>query len=572
MSTVPPIQAQVDGNVVFLGKPPSPQQAALINACEKEQVYGGAKRGGKTVGGSVKGIMMSVIFPGNKGYILRQNLTDLRESTLETFLRICPPELILDHNHTERRIMIKTAGVPSKIIYSGLSDETEEESSKGKEAGWVWIDEPGEVKQGSYLMYLSQLCWELPPCGCRNMDRKTKRCQQHPRNGPNCGCPEYVPGRQCPRHPLQGFPPFQAWLTTNPEAGWVEDRFRALIEAASEQRKVVSNGKQVFIRALPRDNPYLPPGWEQELRAGNTPEIWVKKYLDGVWGTVEGTVFKSFDERYHLISEASLPPDYLKLLTLIGCLDHASTGVTCFTVIGIDPDGNLIVLGSYYSTDEGAERRISEHSASIHRLCDTWAIRCGKMAPDYVGHNFGQWGCLDHFDYCLIDPSTQAKTQMQNNQLMSIQDLYWREGLPTLAAHNAIDAGVDLLQEYFHVKATHVHPFTNERPSPSIFIVREGNRSGIRELKGWKIVRNERNEPKYVGPDHWIDDVRYTAMSRPEPPRFTKKDILVMDTHSQKAIKSLLAFDKKFGAPSQSGQWFGGGTGTARTWFPERLQ
>jgi len=84
-----------------------------------------------------------------------------------------------------------------------------------------------------------------------------------------------------------------ALLTTNPEAGWVEDRFKELIEQATDQRKVVSNGKQVFVRSLPRDNPYLPPGWESELRDGNTPEIWVKKYLDGVWGSVEGQVFKS---------------------------------------------------------------------------------------------------------------------------------------------------------------------------------------------------------------------------------------------------------------------------------------
>lgn len=543
--------AQDTGNAIFLGKPPSFTQQAFVDACEKEQVFGGAKRGGKTVAGSIKAVMMSVLFPGNKGYILRQNLTDLRESTLETFLRICPPELILDHNHTERRILIKTAGAPSKVIYSGLSDETEEESSKGKEAGWVWIDEPGEVKQGSYLMYLSQLCWELPPCGCPQMDRRTRTCEQHPRN--------------------PGFPPFQAWLTTNPEAGWVEDRFRPLIEAASEQRKVVSNGKQVFIRSLPRDNIYLPPGWESELRDGGTPEIWVKKYLDGVWGSVEGQVFKSFDERVHLIHESDLPPDFLKTLMLIGCLDHASTGVTCFTVVGIDPDGNMFVLGSYYSTDEGKERRISEHSASIHRLCDYWA-RCKGMDEKYTGRNFGQWPSLDFFDYVLIDPSTQAKTQMQNNQLMSIQDLYYREGLPTLAAHNAIDAGVDLLQEYFHIKPTHVHPIINSHPSPSIFIVAEGNRAGIRELRGWKLVIGENGTRKYVGADHWIDDVRYTAMSRPEPPRFTRKDILVMDTHSQKAVKAMASFDKKFAAAAGTGQWFPGGGGNAATWFPERLQ
>jgi hypothetical protein len=535
-------------NAVFLGKPPSPTQQAFIDACEKEEVFGGSKRGGKTVAGSIKAVMMSVLFPGNKGYILRQDLTDLKESTLETFLRICPPELILDHNHTERRITLRTSGVPSKVIYSGLSDQSEEESSKGKEAGWIWIDEPSEIKQGTYLMYLSQLCWELPPCGCPAMDKWSKRCSQHPMN--------------------PGFPPFQAWLTTNPEAGWVEDRFRPLIEAASESRKVVSNGKQVFIRSLPRDNPYLPPGWEAELRQGNTPEIWVKKYLDGVWGSVEGQVYKSYDERYHCLSMAEIPPAYLHSLSLIGCLDHATTGITNFSVNGIDADGNIVALESYYQ----ANRRVSEHAADIKRLTTKWAILCGKCDERYPGKNFGQHPALDFFDYVLIDPSTQAKTQTTSNELTSIQDLYYREGIPTLAAHNTLEAGIDLMQEYLHVKPTHIHPFTNTRPSPSFFVIRDNNRDGIKELVGWKCVIGDKGVKKYVGPDHWLDCQRYIMMSRPEPPRFTRKDILHMDTHAQKATKAMLQFDAKFAAPAGAGQWFSGGSGTVNHWFSERLQ
>lgn len=545
------INAQVGDGFIAIGKPPSARQQDFINAAEKEQLFGGAKRGGKTVAGSLKAIMLSVLFPGNKGYILRQDLTDLRESTLETFLRICPPELILQHNHTEHWILIRTAGVPSRIVYSGLSDQTQEESSKGKEAGWIWIDEPSECKEATYLMYLAQLCWELPPCQCPYMDRGTKRCSQHPLNG--------------------GFPPFMALLTTNPEAGWVEDRFQSLIEQAGDHKPVVSNGKQVFIRSLPKDNLYLPPGWEEELRKGNTPEIWVKKYLDGVWGSVEGQVFKEVDERYHFVHERDIPPDYFKTLSLVGGLDHASTGVTSAGVVGIDSDGNLIVLGSYYSTDEGSERLISEHGKSIKLEFDYWAVRCKGMESTYTGKNFGQWPCLDFFEYTLIDPSTQAKTQMANNELCSIQDLYWRIGLPTLAGHNALTAGVDLLHEYFQVKPTHVHPWLNTRPSPSIRIIQERNRAGIKELRGWKLVRNDRNELKYVGADHWIDWVRYIAMSRPEPPRFTRKDILMMDTHAQKATKALLAFDKKFGGQPSPDQWFPGG-GNSATWFPERLQ
>lgn len=547
-STVPAPgpSVQVEGVSVNLGKPPTLQQDAFIQASEKEQVYGGAKRGGKTVAGSIKAVLLSVLFPGNKGYILRQDLTDLKESTLETFLRICPKELILDHNHTERRILIKTAGVPSKIIYSGLSDQTEEESSKGKEAGWIWIDEPSEIKVGTYLMYLSQLCWELPPCGCPAMDKRSRQCRAHPRNG--------------------GFPPFMALLTTNPEAGWVEDRFQSLIEKASDTRKIVSNGTQVFIRSLPKDNPYLPPGWENELRNGNTPEVWVQKYLDGRWGTVEGQVFKGYDERYHNIG---MPPaEYLRTLTLIGCLDHATTGTTCFSVDGIDYDGNIIALESYYDQN----KLVSEHAKEIKRLSDKWAMICKGMDEKYPGKNFGQHRAFDFFDYVLIDPSTQAKTQMQSNELCSVQDLYWRQGIPTLAAVNTLEPGIELMQEYIHIKPTHIHPFLNVRPSPTFFIIAANNRPGIKELIGWKCVIGDRGQKKYVGADHWLDTQRYIMMSRPEPPRFTRKDILHMDSHAQLAVKSMASFDKTFAKKVHEEQWFPGGNGNSKTWFPEVLQ
>lgn len=525
----------------------------LMNAVEKEQVFGGSKRGGKTVGGSQKAAMVSMTFPGNRGYILRQNLTDLRESTLETFFKIVPADLILDHHQTHRKILIKTSGVPSTIIYSGLSDESDEESSKGKEAGWLWIDEPSEIKLKTYLMYLSQLCWELPPCKCKFMDKVSLKCQMHPLNG--------------------GFPPFMAWLTTNPESGWVEDRFRPLIEAASETKPVVRGDNQIFIRSLPRDNVYLPPNWESDLRK-NAPESFVIKYLNGVWGAVEGQVFKEFDKDTHGIKKLSdIPKEYLASLKLIGCLDHATTGITCFAINGIDPHGNIISLASHYQED----RAVNVHAQAVKMLLDRICKLCSKPIDGYKGKNFGQYPALDFFEYVLIDPSTQAKTQTTGNELWSIQDLYWREGIPTLAAHNAITAGVDLMKQYIHPKPTHVHPFKLTADgkqvfgAPSWFVVLEENIEGVRELIGWKTTKNDKDELKYVGRDHWIDDQRYIIMSRPEPPQFTNNDLLAMDVHGRQAQKALSAFDKKFGHPETPGQWFPGGSGSSSTWFPERI-
>lgn len=530
-----------------LGKAPTGPQKVLMASAELEQLYGGAKRGGKTVGGSQKAVMLSTVFPGNRGYILRQNLTDLRESTLETFFKICPPELILSHHQTHRRIELKTAGVPSVIIYSGLSDETEEESSKGKEAGWLWVDEPSEIKEKTYLMYLSQLCWTLPPCKCPHMDHRDGTCKMHPLNN-------------------GGFPPFMAMLTTNPESGWVEDRYRSLIEAAGDMKPVVREHNRVFIRSLPKDNPYLPPNWEDQLRS-SAPATWVTKYLNGVWGAVEGQVYKEFDKDTHVLEE--LPPvEYLKTLKLIGCLDHATTGITCFCIDGVDPDGNIIALGSYYQEN----RLISEHARAIKMLCDTWVRRCGHPIDGYKGKVWGQHAAFDFFDYVLIDPSTQAKTQQQQHELVSNQDLYMREGIPTCAAINDLEPGISLFQEYIHPNPTHIHPWLQKYGSPRWFVYGPENREGIREMIGWKKTISDNGTVKYIGKDHWLDDQRYIVKSRPEPPKFSARDVAAMDTHGRMMQKSMAKFDAKFGKDPSGAQWFPGGGGNSVTWWPERVQ
>jgi hypothetical protein len=450
-------------------------------------------------------------------------LTDLRESTLETFFKICPKELILDHHQTFRKILIKTRKEPSTIIYSGLSDETEEESSKGKECGWFWIDEPSEVKLSPYLMYLAQLCWQLP-------------------------------GGQ--------YPPFMAMLTSNPEPGWVMERFLPLIEESSDTRPCIRQGAKVFVRALPKDNPYLPPGWLEQMSL-DAPESWKKKYLEGSWEVSEGQVFKEFDRAVHTIPVPSA--EFLSRLKLVASIDHATTGTTCMVIAGIDPDANLFVLGEYYEKN----KLISEHAQGMCRLMDFWVKKCGKekyvsekAVADRTVHP-----STHAFEYILIDPSTQSKTQQNKNELWSHQDMYRREGIPTIPAWNAIDAGVNMLQEYLHVKPTHIHPLSQKRGSPSIFILADTNRSGIKELIGWRKTISDNGQIKYVGPDHWIDNVRYIAMSRPEPPRFTIKDMLSMDTTGRIAQNALDRWAAKFGVSPNENQWFAGGSGSENAWY-----
>jgi len=527
----PPLILHHEGQYLQIGpKNPTIKQWAFINRGEMEQLYGGSKSGGKSRGICKKLILLAYEFPGNQLGLFREDLTDLKGSTLVTFEQECPKGLILQHHKTDHYFWLKTKDprFPSRLWYGGLGgNDGDFESAKGKEYGAFAVDEPSEIDLEVYNTMLAQLRWVLPD-GSR--------------------------------------PPYQALLGSNPEPGWVEDHFGHLISRATEMCPIVTDRQRVYIMALPKDNPYLPSNWELIMRnQPDIPKAWVEKYLNGSWKASEGMVFKELDDNVHYIN---LPPvDFLRRLTLIGSLDHASTGITCFCIDGIDSDGNIFALSSHYSKN----KLISEHAAAIRSMTDYWIKLCGKEEDanrKAQGNDQTHWS-MHGLDYILIDPSTQAKTLQNKNDLWSVQDMYAREGIPTLPAINAIDSGIQLMEEYIHVKLSHLHPFiANLRGAPSFFIVKEFNLDGIKELENLKRSITLNGKIKYVGRDHWIDNQRYIINSRPVPPRFTARDFFTLSTHDRLAKRAMERFDAKFTGQKSDNQWFPGGTedGSNR-WF-----
>jgi PBSX family phage terminase large subunit len=483
-----------------IGKNPSFTQREFINAAEREQLFGGAKRGGKSVSLCQKLILLSVNFPGNRLGLFRQDLPDLRESTLVTFFQMCPPALILNHHQTFRILTLRSRleGVPSTIHYGGLGDLNNLESAKGKEYGEIAIDEPSEIDEATYLMLRAQLCWVLPD-GSR--------------------------------------PPYMMLMGSNPEPGWVYRRFRHLIDRASAEDPVQRDGNFCFVRSLPKDNPYLPPGWEDELRA-DYPPLWVEKYLNGSWEVSEGQVFKEFDRKAHCIKP--LPEAFIKTLKLYGAIDHGTTGVTAFTVVGIDENDNRFVLAEYYQRN----RLVSQHANDIKAVVAQFEKITGNR-----------------FEYILIDPSTTAKTQQGVHELFSIQDEYRRNGISTVAGWRAsIEIGINVIAEHLHVNPNHIHPFAQAYGSPSLFIVEDNCSNLVREMMELKVNVTESGRLDYTGGDHALDCVRYIFMSRPKRPEFAPVDLSSMTPQSRFALKAHerwgARFDKSIKKREGEGSWF----------------
>jgi hypothetical protein len=482
-------------------KGPSERQSQFFNCSAKEQLYGGSKRGGKTVAGCAKAIYLSVRYPGNRGFILRNAFTDLRVSTLTTFFLLCPPELIISHNKADHEIKIRTndSKHPSTIIYAGIGEESEDsprakEKAKSKDSGWFWIDEPSEVSFDAYRMMLAQLCWYLPD-GTR--------------------------------------PPYMALLTSNPEPGWVKDRF----VDSSHTDYVIGKADAEWIPSLPADNPGLPPDWERDMR-GSMDADWVRRYMDGSWDLHEGMVFTELSDELHNLDRFINPNDARAWSDFIGgfrhlsSLDHATTGITAYLRTGVDTSENLCAFEEYYQPD----RLISEHATSIKSLDDRYP------KPDYR----------------LIDPSTEAKTLQGKHEMYSVQDAYAREGVIAIAAHRAeIHVGIDLIKELLHWNPVHIHPFLNQRGGPRLFISKSRCPNLWREMIGLKKVAKKDGTIEYQGKDHLVDDLRYIAMSRPQKAAQSKVDISRLPQQDQLAIRTHDSWSKKWDreANRNSGSW-----------------
>jgi len=214
---------------------PFEQQAKAHTAPERYVLYGGAIRGGKTVWLVNEALQLSLECPGNVGWLCRQELTVFRRTTQKTFETFVPSEIIAQHHKTENWYKLVNG---SMIYYGGLGDDDQGlRVLKSMELGWFGIDQAEEISESLFEFLMGRLALVLPNIRYKGL------------------------------------------LTANPTPGWVKHRFI--------EQKLYNH---IFIPGLPKDNPFLPVGYEDELRKQYPDEL-VKQLLEGDWDTVEAGNF-----------------------------------------------------------------------------------------------------------------------------------------------------------------------------------------------------------------------------------------------------------------------------------------
>jgi hypothetical protein len=477
-------------------------QAGAFDYGPAPQCLSGGWGSGKTHVACLKALYLSTVYRRNRGAICRRVGKDLRETTMATFYKICPPDAY-DASRGGRRSDMggytKLADSESEILWLHLDDPKTTSVIRGLEINWFLIDqaeEDPERMEELFDMLRARLGrWDkaiVPDWMIADFEQRE-----------GCAWPWRHPKSDLP------VPPAYAMLCVNPEdeLHWIYRRFHP--DSPEHLEHYRKRGYKLF---------HMPSAENRFLSKTNLEflldhdEAFVRRNVEGEWGIKEGAI--------HLISPLSVIDGSFELLEhvqrtclLYRSLDHGDTAATCCLWTGKDRDGNLWVFREYYqpnalvSTHRGNITALSEGERYEDNLADPSIFT--KM-PQKKG---GRWSVADEYS----DMLEQAKETAIN----------WNP------ADNNEMGTRNRINEYLRVLADHMHPVTRERGAPRVFFLKktpqypQGCYHVLRQIRAQRRVKigtelgraifSDERDPTVI--DHAYDPFRYIVAARPALPR-----------------------------------------------------
>jgi hypothetical protein len=136
----------------------SHQQEEFFFLKNRNQSFSGGFQNGKSYIGCLKAITLLTKFPRYRMVIGRQYFKDLKETTMQTFFKICPKEFIATHDLQNGKTVLKNG---SEILWMHL-DSFDEQSLRGLEINSVLLDQAEEIAESIYLVLDSRIGrWEM---------------------------------------------------------------------------------------------------------------------------------------------------------------------------------------------------------------------------------------------------------------------------------------------------------------------------------------------------------------------------------------------------------------------------
>lgn len=427
---------------------------------------------GKTTVALKRFILLSIAFRKYRTVIGRQVLKDLKATTLKTFEKICPRELIARWDmNIDSVIQFKNG---SEFLCMHL-DSFDEQSLKGLEVNSIYLDQAEEIKESTYT----------------TMDARIDRWDQAEPD-------EYFVQKYGLKIQRNSFGiwqvPAHMILTPNPEddTHWI---YRYYHPDSIEKRP-----DYAYYEVSSTENAALSDGTLKQMMSRDP--AWVRRFVHGKWGINEATI--------HRIPPKSIirPPrkwleGIIRKSVLFRILDHGESNPTCCLWVAYY-NRCYIVYREYYMPG----KLVSYHRKAIAELSEDEEYTNNWADPQIFKETSQKYGGFWSVAKEYLDPNLVAPpivwSPADNNEM---------------ATRNRIN---ELFREYEDIQ----NPLTSEINSPRIYFVefdsdeyqgrygvhhvikqtRNQRRVKLSEINGRPIFSEERDSDME---DHAYDCLRY---------------------------------------------------------------
>lgn len=462
---------------------------------------------GKSVIACRKILRLCDAFPGYRVVIARRRWVHLKETTMSTFFKVCPPIL---YDRGRRSDTDKTLDLNngSRIMWMHLEDDAEVANViPGLEINAFFIDQAEEVQEEIYDKLSGRLGrWDRAEVPQAILDLEARR------------------GKEWKWLTTEGkpMPPSYAIIACNPdhELHWIYRRFhpdsiermeKRIPEIDDKTRQPTGNALSYadlgykMIQMPSTGNRFLPKSNLNQLLAQD--ESFKRRFVRGEWGIPEGTIHDP-----HPSSFVPGTPDLLQWIlatcTLHRTMDYGDSSPTAVLWWGVDGNGNVICYREYYQPN----KLISDHRKEVAALSENERYQFQLADPSIFvkmqAAKGGRWCVADEWSDQKVSPQSAVFWQPADNN--------------ELGTRNRIN-------EYLRFDPNRINPFTKKAGSPRLFFLtkneeyRQGAFFAVREMRaqrrekigadlGKPVFSDDRDERV---PDHAYDCLRYFIASRP---------------------------------------------------------
>ena len=512
----------------------SPTAEKFFNDSKRNQCWNSGYGAGKTYTACQKALALLCKFPGYRIAIGRYSSVELKRTTMQTFFKVCPPELYSEEYGGHRVDSLGYCDLFNKSrVYWMHFDQYDESALRSLELNSALIDQAEEIPESVYLTLDSRVGrWdnvEIPPDLLKV-------------------------NTNWPMNAFTGKPMAPAYhmiLINPPDEGifhWSWQRFHP---DSPEHQEKYKNSHSYF-QSASSENKALPP--ENLATMMTRDQEWVRRYVYGEFTRGAGAIHDISPESILETDPDSKSPfkvsqkfieEIIKKGNLGRSLDHGATAPTCCLWWSAFKQ-YYINYREYYVPD----KTISYHRANITKLSESEIYSSNVADPDIFKKHLekygGFWTVADEYRDQRLEAPTLLWNPADNNEF---------------ATRNRIN-------ELLRVDPDLVHPVTGEKGSPRLFFIKRSNYypqgcvNVIKEISSQKkmLLDTINGKPVYSDErdkkvtDHAYDSARYYCASHlgpiTEAPKKYKPNSFEAVRRRIKALKASEYFDA-YGMPTR---------------------